>query len=74
MSTTLRHITGLVTAAAALSIWTAPMAAADFTVDGPSCHEVTDAGDCLSPAHSSNFAPEIPMNPREPYLDTLRVA
>ena len=64
MSTTLRHITPLVTVAAALSIWTAPIAAASFTVDGPSCQEVTDTGDCVSPAHSSDAAPVIPNTPR----------
>lgn len=64
MSSKLRHITPLVTVAAALSIWTAPIAAADFTVGGPSCQEVTDTGDCVSPAHSGGAAPEVPNTPR----------
>ena len=60
MSSALRHITPFVAVAAALSIWTAPMAAADFTVDGPSCREVADTGDCVSPGHAGDVAPQIP--------------
>jgi hypothetical protein len=74
MPTTLRHITPLVTVAAALSIWTAPIAAADAKLDGLSCREVTDTGECVAPGHRSDAAPEIPYTPRQPYSATLRDA
>ena len=71
MSSILRHIILLVTVAAVLSIWTALIAAADFTVDGPPCPEVTDSGDCVSPGHASGVAPQSSYTPSRPQLDTV---
>ena len=72
MSTTMRYTTRLVTVAAALSLWTALIAAADSTVGGLPSRELTDTGDCASLGHSGDAAPEIPYTPRQSYLDTLR--
>lgn len=72
MSTTLRLGTPLVTVAAALSIWAAPIAAADSKVDGFSCRELTDTGQCVAPGRSSDAPPETPFTPRQPNSDTLR--
>ena len=74
MPPTLLHITPLMSVAAALSIWTAPMAAADFKAGGLSCRDVTDTGVCVSPGQSGDAAPDIQYPPSQPNLETLRDA
>ena len=59
MSSTPRHIIPLVTVAAALSIWTALIAAADSSVGGLRCRELTDTGKKRVVGNSGNAAPKF---------------
>jgi hypothetical protein len=71
MAARLHHITPLLTLAAALSIWSSPVAAADPDL-GRSCAEITDTGECLSPQHGNTAPSAVEYSPRQPYLDSVR--